>query len=92
MASDLISTVMDFAYITALRKGDILNLRLDKITDDGIWITQSKTGARQLYEWTNGLHEVGIHSFTNLSWIAKCRAVLAMPPYSSITCQTSFKP
>jgi integrase len=58
IASDLISIVMDFAYITALRKGDILNLRLDKITDEGIWITQSKTGARQLYEWTEGLSDV----------------------------------
>lgn len=58
LASDLIATVMDFAYITALRKGDILNLRLDKITDEGILITQSKTGAKQLYEWTAGLTEV----------------------------------
>jgi integrase len=58
IASDLIATVMDFAYITALRKGDILKLRLDQITDEGIWITQSKTGSKQLYEWTKGLHEV----------------------------------
>ncbi len=58
LASDLISTVMDFAYITALRKGDILNLRLDKITEAGILITQSKTGAKQLYEWTEGLADV----------------------------------
>ncbi len=58
IASDLISTVMDFAYITALRKGDILTLRLNQITDEGVWITQSKTGSKQLYEWTNGLHDV----------------------------------
>lgn len=58
IASDLIATVMDFAYITALRKGDILSLRLDQITDEGIWIKQSKTGAKQLYEWTEGLREV----------------------------------
>ena len=58
IASELIATVMDFAYITALRKGDILNLRLDQITDEGIWIKQSKTGTKQLYEWTMGLIEV----------------------------------
>ncbi len=58
LASDLIAIVMDFAYITALRKGDILNLRLEQITEEGIWIKQSKTGSKQLYEWTNGLHEV----------------------------------
>ncbi len=58
IASDLIATIMDFAYITALRKGDILRLKLEQITDEGIWIKQSKTGAKQLYEWSEGLHEV----------------------------------
>ena len=58
LASELIAIVMDFAYITALRKGDILNLKLDQITDEGIWIKQSKTGSKQLYEWTEGLKEV----------------------------------
>lgn len=55
LASELIAIVMDFAYITAMRKGDILKLRLDQITDEGIWIKQSKTGTKQLYEWTTGL-------------------------------------
>lgn len=58
IAGELIATVMDFAYITAMRKGDILSLRLEQITDDGIWVKQNKTGAKQLYEWTPGLHEV----------------------------------
>jgi len=58
IASELIATVMDFAYITALRKGDILSLRLDQITDEGIWVKQNKTGAKQLYEWSDGLLEV----------------------------------
>lgn len=58
LASELISIVMDFAYITAMRKGDILKLKLDQITDEGIWIKQSKTGSKQLYEWTNGLTDV----------------------------------
>ena len=58
IASELIATVMDFAYITALRKGDILGLKLEQITDEGIWIKQSKTGAKQLYEWSSGLNEV----------------------------------
>ncbi len=58
IASELIAAVMDFAYITALRKGDILTLKLDQITEEGIRIKQSKTGAKQLYEWSGGLHEV----------------------------------
>lgn len=58
LSSELIAIVMDFAYITAMRRGDILKLRLDQITDEGIWIKQSKTGSKQLYEWTDGLTEV----------------------------------
>lgn len=58
IAGELIATVMDFAYITALRKGDILRLKLDQITDEGIWIVQSKTKAKQLYVWSEGLREV----------------------------------
>lgn len=58
LASDFIATVMDFAYITAMRRGDILKLRLDQITEEGIWIKQSKTGSKQLYEWTDGLIDV----------------------------------
>ena len=46
------------AYITALRKGDILTLRLDQVSDEGIAIRQGKTGAKQLYEWTLGLRKV----------------------------------
>jgi integrase len=58
LASPLIAALMDFAYLTALRKGDILTLKLEQITDEGIWIKQSKTGAKQLYEWTPALREV----------------------------------
>lgn len=58
LASELIEIVMEFAYITAMRRGDILKLRLDQITDEGIWIKQSKTGTKQLYEWTTGLTHI----------------------------------
>lgn len=58
IASELIEVVMDFAYITAMRKGDILRLRLDQITSEGIWLVQSKTGSKQLYEWSDGLISV----------------------------------
>jgi len=57
LASPLIAALMEFAYLTALRKGDILTMRLDQITDEGIWVKQSKTGAKQLYVWTPGLLE-----------------------------------
>lgn len=57
IAGDFIAAVMEFAYITALRKGDILSLRLDQISEEGITIRQGKTGAKQLYEWTPGLRK-----------------------------------
>jgi integrase len=57
IAGEFIASVMEFAYITALRKGDILMLRLDQISEEGITIKQGKTGSKQLYEWTPGLRK-----------------------------------
>lgn len=57
-AGELLSTVMEFAYITAMRKGDILSLRLDQITTEGIIVKQGKTGKRQLFPWTPDLRRV----------------------------------
>ena len=45
------------AYLTGQRKGDLLRLRLDKITDEGIYIQQTKTGAKVLIEWTESLRQ-----------------------------------
>lgn len=45
------------AYLTGQRRGDLLTLRFDRITDDGIMIQQGKTGARVLIEWTPKLRE-----------------------------------
>lgn len=45
------------AYLTGQRRGDLLKLRLDMLTDEGILIRQSKNGARVIIEWTPALHE-----------------------------------
>lgn len=45
------------AYLTGQRRGDLLTLRLDRITDEGIMIQQGKTGARVLVEWSPKLRE-----------------------------------
>lgn len=45
------------AYLTVQRRGDLLTLRLDRLTDDGIEIQQGKTGAKVLVEWTPKLRE-----------------------------------
>ncbi|MBX3629348.1 MAG: tyrosine-type recombinase/integrase [Nitrosomonas sp.] len=45
------------AYLTGQRRGDLLKLRLDMLTDEGILIRQSKNGARVIIEWTSALHD-----------------------------------
>lgn len=45
------------AYLTGQRRGDLLKLRLDMLTDEGIFIRQSKTSARVLIEWTPALSD-----------------------------------
>jgi len=44
ITSEFLHHYIDFKYLTGMRKGDILKLRLDAITDEGIAVTQSKTG------------------------------------------------
>lgn len=55
-AGDQISAYMDFKYATALRRCDILRIRLDQLKDDGIHLTVSKTNKRTVIEWTDNLH------------------------------------
>jgi len=48
----MLSAVAWLAYLTAQRRGDLLKMRLDQITEDGIMIIQGKGKARVLIEWT----------------------------------------
>ena len=58
MAAPMIACVMDLALLTGLRRGDILRLKRDNLTDTGIEIRTGKTGARLLFEWTPELQQV----------------------------------
>lgn len=53
----MLSRVARLAYLTGQRRGDLLRLRLDLLTLEGIMITQSKTGSKVLIEWTPALKE-----------------------------------
>lgn len=53
----LLGLVAWFAYLTSQRKGDLLKIRLDHLTDEGIVVQQGKTGAKVLVEWTPKLRE-----------------------------------
>lgn len=64
IAGDFIATVIDLAYLTALRKGDIFSLRLEQITAEGIYVKQGKTGIKQLFEWTPTTKEVIVRART----------------------------
>jgi integrase len=51
----MIAAYMDFKYVTGLRQGDILNLRLDQLKDDGIHLTVGKSRKRIVISWTDAL-------------------------------------
>lgn len=67
-ASPIVSSVMDIAYATSLRKSDILSIRLSEppqdspdrvfLRDDGLYARQSKTRTKQIFEMTPVLAEL----------------------------------
>lgn len=48
----MLAAVAWLAYLTAQRRGDLLKIRLDQITDEGVFVIQGKGKARVLIEWT----------------------------------------
>lgn len=50
-----LAALIDLAYLTAARKGDLLALRLDDITGGAIYLQQGKTGQRQAFAITAAL-------------------------------------
>ncbi|MCY1699718.1 tyrosine-type recombinase/integrase [Lelliottia sp. SL45] len=43
---------MEISYLCAARLGDVLELRWNEVMDNGIYIEQNKTGAKQIKEWS----------------------------------------
>jgi integrase len=54
-SSDQFRFIIDLAYLTAMRKGDLLRLNLSDIREDGLYVQQGKTGKRQVFELTPDL-------------------------------------
>lgn len=44
--------IMDILYLTGQRVGDVLAIKNQDLTDDGIMFTQEKTGAKLTVKWT----------------------------------------
>lgn len=57
-AGPKLGLMIELAYITGIRRGDMLRLRLSDLHDDGLYVEQGKTGKRQVFAWTDGLRAV----------------------------------
>ncbi|MFZ9767169.1 MAG: tyrosine-type recombinase/integrase [Candidatus Limnocylindrus sp.] len=55
---DEIQIAMDLALLTGQRRADLLTLRWDQVTDDGLVFRQSKTGKKLIVEWSDDLRAV----------------------------------
>jgi integrase len=55
LAGERIAVAIDLAVSTGQRRGDLLSLKRDQLTDAGIVFKQSKTGAGVLIEWSPDL-------------------------------------
>lgn len=58
LASERMRVAIDLAVSVGQRRGDLLTLRKDQCTDDGIVFRQSKTGAGVLIKWSADLHAI----------------------------------
>lgn len=53
-----VQILMDLAYVTGQRRIDLLSLKRGHLNDQGIAITQSKTGKRLIIEWSADLRSI----------------------------------
>lgn len=49
-SNDQFRYIIDLAYLTAMRKGDLLRISLPDIREDGLYVQQTKTGKRQVFD------------------------------------------
>lgn len=56
-AGERLKIIMELQYLTGQRIGDVLKIRRNQLTDDGIVFEQQKTGARLLVRWTPALRD-----------------------------------
>lgn len=65
VAPEVVGLAVELAYYTGQRRSDLLKLRLSDLVEQGIQITQAKTGAKLLIRWSPGLRAC-IESLKNL--------------------------
>lgn len=57
-ASPKLACILRFSYLTGMRQGDVLRVRMADIDDEGIHYTSGKTGATRVVTWSPELVEV----------------------------------
>ncbi len=50
VSSDQFRYIIDLAYLTAMRKGDLLRISLSDVREGGLYVQQVKTGKRQVFD------------------------------------------
>jgi integrase len=58
LAGERLAVAIDLAVSTGQRRGDLLTLRREQLTEEGIVFQQSKTGAGVLIEWSPDLRAI----------------------------------
>jgi integrase len=58
LSGERMAVAIDLAVSTGQRRGDLLTLRREQLTDQGIVFRQSKTGAGVLIEWSDDLRAI----------------------------------
>jgi len=58
MASDRVRVAIDLAHLIGARRGDVLALTRDDVTDEGLRLRAAKTGKADTFAWTPALREV----------------------------------
>jgi integrase len=60
-SSPILQCILDFAYLSGQRRGDILHIQQSQITEEGIYIVQKKTkdkvNTKLLIQWSDALRE-----------------------------------
>jgi integrase len=82
LAGERMRVAIDLAVSTGQRRGDLLALKRDQITDDGIVFQQSKTGAGVLIEWSRELRAI----------IGRAKALSPQIPADYVTRKPNGKP
>ena len=77
----LIQCAMEIAVITGMRQGDILNLKLLDIQEDGIHLTANKTGKKQIINWTTDLKKV----------VKECKKLSKVSSHTHLICNQKGK-